>query len=105
MRVILGIENQTDIHYAMPVRNAIYDVLQYGKQVSDVAALHRRNRKLRGRGEFFSGFRKNQVLWRSKKVNCICPKKSADEDRAGRPAGHKNDYQNPIKNTRAGGKD
>ena len=23
--VLLGIENQTDVHYAMPVRNAIYD--------------------------------------------------------------------------------
>lgn len=60
--ILLGIENQTDIHYAMPVRNAIYDALQYGKQVSDVAALHRRNRKLRGRGEFLSGFRKTDRL-------------------------------------------
>ena len=28
--ILLGIENQTDIHYAMPVRNIIYDALQYG---------------------------------------------------------------------------
>ena len=40
--VLLGIENQTDIHYAMPVRNMIYDALQYGKQVSDTAAKHRK---------------------------------------------------------------
>ena len=60
--ILLGIENQTDIHYAMPVRNAIYDALQYGKQVSDIAAFHHRNRKLRGRGEFFSGFRKTDRL-------------------------------------------
>ena len=26
--VLLGVENQTDVHYAMPVRNAIYDALQ-----------------------------------------------------------------------------
>ena len=32
--LLLGIENQTDIHYAMPVRNMIYDSLQYGKPVS-----------------------------------------------------------------------
>ena len=32
--ILLGIENQTDIHYAMPVRNIIYDALQYGKQVA-----------------------------------------------------------------------
>lgn len=25
--LLLGIENQTDIHYAMPVRNMIYDSL------------------------------------------------------------------------------
>ena len=25
--ILLGIENQTDIHYAMPVRNMIYDAL------------------------------------------------------------------------------
>ena len=31
--ILLGIENQTDIHYAMPVRNIIYDALQYGKQL------------------------------------------------------------------------
>ena len=31
--ILLGIENQTDIHYAMPVRNAVYDALQYGRQV------------------------------------------------------------------------
>lgn len=60
--ILLGIENQTDIHYAMPVRNAIYDALQYGKQVADVAAFHRRNRKLRGRGKFLSGFQKNDRL-------------------------------------------
>ena len=39
--ILLGIENQTDIHYAMPVRNIIYDALQYGKQVADIAAKHR----------------------------------------------------------------
>lgn len=30
--ILLGIENQTDIHYAMPVRNIIYDALQYGNR-------------------------------------------------------------------------
>ena len=35
--ILLGVENQTEIHYAMPVRNIIYDALQYGKQVSEVA--------------------------------------------------------------------
>ena len=40
--VLLGIENQTRIHYAMPVRNIIYDALQYGKQVEEIARRHER---------------------------------------------------------------
>ena len=46
--ILLGIENQTDIHYAMPVRNMIYDALQYGKQVADTAARHRKIIKIQG---------------------------------------------------------
>ena len=30
---IIGIENQTDIHYAMPVRNMFYDVMSYESQI------------------------------------------------------------------------
>ena len=26
---ILGIENQSDIHYAAPVKNGLYDLMQY----------------------------------------------------------------------------
>lgn len=39
--VIIGIENQTDIHYAMPVRNMIYDALNYGNQVKEAAKGHK----------------------------------------------------------------
>ena len=28
--VLIGIENQAEIHYAMPVRTLIYDALNYG---------------------------------------------------------------------------
>ena len=38
--LLLGIENQTEIHYAMPVRNMIYDALQYGNQVAAIARLY-----------------------------------------------------------------
>lgn len=41
--MILGVENQTDINYAMPVKNIVYDVLQYGRQVTDLARKHRRD--------------------------------------------------------------
>ena len=66
--VLLGIENQTDIHYAMPVKNAIYDALQYGRQVSDIAAKHRADRKDKksekkvSDGEYLSGFYKEDRL-------------------------------------------
>lgn len=61
--VLLGIENQTDIHYAMPVRNLIYDALQYGKQVSDVSAKHRKETgNGHNRGEYLSGFYKEDRL-------------------------------------------
>ncbi len=63
--VLLGVENQTDVHYAMPVRNAVYDALQYGKQVSEIAAGHRRNQKDysgKSRGEYLSGFLKEDHI-------------------------------------------
>ena len=63
--ILLGIENQTDIHYAMPVRNIIYDALQYGKQVADIAAKHRAsdgNSKGHSRGEYLSGFYKEDKI-------------------------------------------
>lgn len=63
--ILLGIENQTDIHYAMPVRNIIYDALQYGKQVADIAAKHRArdgDAKGHSRGEYLSGFYKEDKI-------------------------------------------
>ena len=39
--LLLGIENQSDIHYAMPVKNMIYDALNYGQQVRKTAELHK----------------------------------------------------------------
>lgn len=63
--ILLGIENQTDIHYAMPVRNMIYDALQYGRQVADIATKHRKsgdNSKGHTKGEYLSGFYKEDRL-------------------------------------------
>ena len=63
--ILLGIENQTDIHYAMPVRNMIYDALQYGRQVADIATKHRNtgdNSKRHTKGEYLSGFYKEDRL-------------------------------------------
>ena len=47
----------------MPVRNLIYDALQYGKQVSDVSAKHRKESgNGHNRGEYLSGFYKEDRL-------------------------------------------
>ena len=45
--LILGIEAQTGPHYAMPVRNMVYDALQYASQVEKAAQSHRRAAKER----------------------------------------------------------
>ena len=61
--IMLGVENQSSIHNAMPVRNAIYDFLQYGKQVDAIAADHRRKGFARMSGaDFLSGVTKEDRL-------------------------------------------
>ena len=58
--VLLGIENQTDIHYAMPIRNMVYDALSYSEQVSAIEH-HNRDNKLTGK-QFLFGFLKSDKL-------------------------------------------
>lgn len=60
--VLIGIENQSDIHYAMPVKNMIYDALNYGSQVRETARRHRENHDKLTSAEFLSGFRKKDKL-------------------------------------------
>lgn len=75
--LLLGIENQSNIHYAMPVRNMLYDAGQYAKQIETAAAAHRkkqrddREKKAKGeevaskkisRDEYLSGFYKEDYL-------------------------------------------
>lgn len=60
--VLIGIENQSDIHYAMPVKNMIYDALNYGSQVKETARRHRKNHDKLTPAEFLSGFRKKDKL-------------------------------------------
>ena len=76
--ILFGAENQMNVHYAMPVKNALYDVMEYAKQVEEAARSHRREmEKKRGKrqsgtvnleeerpnsGEFLSGFWKRDKL-------------------------------------------
>jgi len=68
---ILGIENQSNIHYAMPVKNGLYDFLQLSEQVSEIARNHKKNKEYRKENdsdkqvnsdEFLSGFYKDDRL-------------------------------------------
>lgn len=67
---ILGIENQSDIHYAIPVKNGLYDFIQLAHQVAETAKSHRReekkNNNMKNRSlsqdEYLSGFYKTDRL-------------------------------------------
>ena len=64
---VLGEEIQTNIHYAMPVKDMLYDSMQYAKQVEEAKKSYRdqngKEQKIRLTGsEFLSGFRKEDKL-------------------------------------------
>ena len=69
--ILYGAENQAEIHYAMAVKNNLYDALEYAGQVEEAAKSHRKEmkrkkeqgeapadeyRKTPNAGEFLSGF-------------------------------------------------
>ena len=62
--LLLGVENQSDIHYAMPVRSMLYDALQYSSQVSAAAKEHKSAKEAdkSTSGEYLSGFRRSDRL-------------------------------------------
>lgn len=60
--VLFGVENQSEIHYAMPIKNLIYDALNYGSQINEAARMHRRNKDTDNSAEFLSGFKKSDRL-------------------------------------------
>lgn len=47
----MGIENQTEIHYALPIRNGVYDFLQLSHQVCEAANSHKRAMKEKESGQ------------------------------------------------------
>ena len=60
----LGLEPQTRVNYAMPVRNQMYDAAEYYHQVDQITRAHKRNRDYSGlkSGEYISGFYKDDYL-------------------------------------------
>jgi hypothetical protein len=61
--VIYGIEVQSKKHFAMPVRNMLYDAVQYSDQIEKTTRKHRKNKdRSASSDEFLSGFYRNDKL-------------------------------------------
>ena len=63
--LLLGIENQSEVHYSMPVRDMLYDALQYVKQVEEAIRSRKKNKNSDMKissGEYLSGFHKDDKL-------------------------------------------
>ena len=60
--VILGVENQTDIHYAMPVRNMGYDAYNYAAQVDAIADRNRQGKKKAANKGFLTGLNRDDKI-------------------------------------------
>lgn len=62
--VLLACENQEKIHYAMPVRNMLYDGLTYTEQIRCIHEIHKKDDKKNITGdEFLSRFQKTDKLY------------------------------------------
>ena len=60
--VLIGAELQSDIHYAMPVKDMVYAGLNYGAQVREAGKRHKKEKKWGTKPEFLSGFHRNDTL-------------------------------------------
>ena len=62
--LIMGIENESKIRYAEPVKSGLYDFLRYAAQVRQTEKRHRNEKGWKGHnsGEFLSGFYKEDKL-------------------------------------------
>jgi hypothetical protein len=62
--MIFAVENQTHVHYAMPVRAIMYDSIQYVKQVEEIVSKREKSGSRHGLSadEFLSGFYKSDTI-------------------------------------------
>ena len=60
--ILLGLENQEHVHYAMPLRHMLGDALTYYKEYKEIAARNRQDKSYASPDEFLSGFQKNDKL-------------------------------------------
>lgn len=60
--VILGLENQEEVHYAMPLRHMLGDALSYLREYNEIVAKNRKTNQLSLSAEFLSGMNKEDCL-------------------------------------------
>ena len=53
---VIALENQTLVHYAMPVRTIVEDALEYDKQLREIQRGHRRDNDLKEPAEYIGQF-------------------------------------------------
>ena len=56
MYAVFAVEGQGNTHYAMPVREMLYDAMSYTSQVEQAAVKHRENGDYENSAQFLSGF-------------------------------------------------
>ena len=62
VRIIVGAELQSHIHYAMPIRNFEYDAINLSRQLSARQKYNRENHLLKTQNEFLSGIKKGETF-------------------------------------------
>ena len=60
IRIIVGTELQSHVHYAMPIRNLEYDALNLARQLSGRQKYNREHRLLKSKNAFLSGINKGE---------------------------------------------
>jgi len=76
--LLLAVEAQSEVHYAMPVRIMVYDALQYAAQVEEAARSHREARK----ADEMLAVQEPEILSlvSDYKLNLIAPEHMSDEE-------------------------
>ena len=60
--ILIGIENQSEANYTMPLRVMLWDALSYQEQIRELERIHRVNGDLSSGAEYLSGIKKKDKL-------------------------------------------
>lgn len=60
--VIFGLENQDEVHYAMPLRHMMNDALGHFKEYQEIKAKNKKEKNTKSSAEFLSGLKKTGAV-------------------------------------------